>query len=146
MISPSSPETGLVARQTDEPSVSVPPEVQDVIVPVERLLAERRAILPEFIELDAMHGRSGKWAEIRKMLWCSIAVRIREEAKAKNVKMTEAEIEQRAHADPEYEEFLARCIDEHKAWTTLDARLTEIEYRKVRGDRLLNLATAEARL
>lgn len=142
----SSPATGLVARLEGETAVSVPPEVQDAIVPVERLIAERRALLPEFIELDAMHGRSGKWAELRKQLWCSIAVRIREDAKAAGVKMTEAEIEQRAHADPEYAEFLAQCIDEHKAWTTLDARLTEIEYRKVRGDRLLNLATAEARL
>jgi hypothetical protein len=69
--------------------------------------------------LEALHSENGKWGALRKATWCQIAVRIRDEAYANGRKITEAEIEQRAHAHPDYVAFLARSVSEHAQWAML---------------------------
>jgi hypothetical protein len=81
--------------------------------------APAAVIIDDTALLQALHGEQGKFDALRKATWCQIAVRIRDEAYANGRKITEAEIEQRAHAHPDYVAFLARSVSEHAQWAML---------------------------
>lgn len=68
------------------------------------------------------------WEAERKALWCRIADAIRVTAKMHGEKMTEAAIEQAAHADAEYQTFIASARLSAAHYHAADKRLRYLEH------------------
>ncbi len=113
------------------------------IEPLDRLHAERDTIVTELAPLRARHGPGGVWEAQRKVEWSKLAVIYREGAQADGKKMTEAEIEQRAHCAPRYVDFLTQGVSEKVRYFTLETQLDGIADRINRGQALARFAAAE---
>ncbi len=112
------------------------------IEPLDRLHAERDKIVTELAPLRARHGPGGVWEAQRKVEWSKLAVVLRE-GQPEGKRMTEAEIEQRAHAHDRYVQFLVTGVIEKERYFTLETQLDGIADRINRGQAIARFAAAE---
>lgn len=89
----------------------------------------RRQIMPEYAALRALHGPFGKWDPRRKAMLSVVKVKVRSAAQAAAQKITEAAIDDEAHADPQYIAVVDQGIDEATRYAMLDMEMSEIEER-----------------
>lgn len=114
---------------------------------VEDALGRYAQLTDENADLFALYANGAAlWDAHRKQLWCALADSLRDRALTAGTKMTEAAIEQRAHADPEYQAFLFRSQQEKARYHVVEAERLRIEwliqYRRAHSYR----ESAEARL
>jgi hypothetical protein len=101
--------------------VSTPPapfaEIQQRmgIPPIEELLAERDDLVRQVAPLRAVHGSYGTYDAYRKIELAVIAQIVRAEAAAKGTKVTEAFIEEAAHASDRYLDFITKATGRGRA-------------------------------
>lgn len=114
--------------------------------PLEGLLAERDELVKTTATLRAKHGPFGAYDAERKIEWCKIATLLRAEALEKNEKMTESALEQKAHADPRYIDFIARAVIEKAEWVVAENRILGIGDTILRANAIARYLTAEAHL
>jgi hypothetical protein len=79
--------------------------------------------------LYAVYGPGGTWEAERKALLCILAVSIREGYQSKQQKVTEAQLDQEAHADHGYEERINLATEERTKMALLDAEIAAKERR-----------------
>lgn len=139
-------EREFIPLNEGEPDVAPPPDEVDRIEPLDRLHAQRRKIEKEYHPLWALYGPGGVWDSVRKALLDSTAAKIRKEALDAGRKVTDGSIDEAAHAHKEYQDFLVTSVTERQTFSKLSMDLQEIEDRIRRGDALLRLSAAEARL
>lgn len=72
----------------------------------DRLIQEHQADVDTLRDLWAQYGPGATWDHDRKATLDSIALRIRTEAQAAGRKITDGAIDEAAHADPAYHEYL----------------------------------------
>ncbi len=99
---------------------------------LEDLHARRRAILPEYAALRALHGGGGKWDNKRKALLEAMKIRARMELTKDGAKTTEAAVDALGHADDQYVAFVDRGIEDATRFVVLETEISEIE-EKIRN-------------
>jgi len=110
------------------------------------LQTRRRQLMPEYAALRALHGSFGKWDARRKQMLSAIQVSVRMEARQREEKVTEAYVEQLAHADDRYAQLVEDGIVGATRYYELETEISEIE-EKIRNRELCILAfNAEAKL
>lgn len=114
---------------------------------LESLHAERRTLIDEAGPLRARHsgGNQSPWEALRKIEWCRIASLMRAQALAETPprKVTEAQLEQDAHADPRYLAFVVQGIEERERLNVLEDRILGIEELVNRGQAIARYLSAE---
>ena len=129
-------------------------EVEEAIgiPPVEELLAERQQLVERVAELRARHGAFGTFDALRKSKLATIKMLIRAQAqrdgrKADNGKpLTNDQIEDEAHAHPDYTEFVIQATRERADLTKAEGLIANIDATIQRANAIARYATAEARL
>jgi hypothetical protein len=114
--------------------------------PLEGLLAERDELVQRAADLRAKHGPFGTYDALRKVEWATIATTLRAKAFAAGEKMTESAIEQAAHADPRYMEFITHATREKAEWAIAENRITGIGDTILRANAIARYLAAEAHL
>lgn len=113
---------------------------------LESLHAERDELVKVAADLKARHGSFGSYEALRKVEWCRIATAIRTQAIADGTKMTEAAIEQAAHASGQYIDWLTNATLEKAKWATIENRINDIADLIQRGNVICRYLTAEVNL
>ena len=140
----SEPDT-ITAKNADD-AVRRELESRAGIGSLDDLLAERRTLVIQVAPLRAKYGSFGTADNLRKIELSKIAAIIRAEKALIPEKVTEAAIDQLAHADDRYIAFVTQLTDERRDWIILEDAISAIEDR-IRADRaLVQFAAAEARL
>lgn len=116
------------------------------IEPLDALHAERAKIVKQAAELRAKHGPFGTYDALRKLEWSRIATIIRAQAVLDQVKMTEAAIEQAAHADSRYIDFITNATLEKAQLSILEDRIQAIGDVILRANAIARYLAAEAHL
>src|SRR3990167_3783435 len=129
-------------------------EVEEAIgiPPVEELLAERQQLVERVAELRARHGSFGTFDALRKSKLATIKMLIRAQAqrdgrKADNGKpLTNDQIEDEAHAHPDYTEFVIQATRERADLTKAEGLIANIDATIQRANVVARYATAEVHL
>src|ERR1700674_4134484 len=116
------------------------------LVPLEELLAERDELVSSVAPLRAKYGPNGTWDALRTIQLATIAQRIRAQAVLDGEHMTQAEVKDAAHADPDYAAAVATATDERATWALLEAQIEGIDFTVNRGQAIARFLSAEARL
>ncbi len=102
------------------------------VTPIDaELLAEQAEELSDTIEaldnerspLWAVYGYNGTWEAERKALLCVCADLVRHGYQVKQLKVTEAQIDQEAHATDTYNNRIGQAVDERTKMALLDAEI-----------------------
>jgi hypothetical protein len=102
-------------------------EERSSIESLEHLHAERRKLLPEYAQLRALHGTSGKWDAKRKALLEAMKIKARMEMNSRQEKVTEGAVDALAHADEQYVAFIDRSIEDATRFVVVETEVQEIE-------------------
>jgi hypothetical protein len=122
-------------------------ELSNGAEPLDELLAELDATENEWANGGALYGDRGLLNDIRKSLLDATAMELREQILKLNTtgqKVTEAMIEQMAHADENYRQFLDEHVIRKAEWIKLDSQRKKIEMRINRGQAMLRLGARTA--
>jgi chorismate mutase len=109
-------------------------EIRMSLVPLEELLAERDDLVQQVARLRARHGSFGTWDAERKLKLAQLSAVVRAQAALEGKKITEAGIEESAHAHPEYAGFIADAVSEKADWILLENRIAGIQDTIQRGN------------
>ena len=85
-------------------------------------------------------GTASPYDQKRKSTLAALAQERREEMRAKDVKVKEAELEEYAHAHPDYQEYLEKAKTAFTAMFKLEAELYRADADIAEWDRLLDLS------
>jgi hypothetical protein len=96
---------------------------------LEGLHAARRALLPEYRMLRALHGPGGKWDARRKAMLEAMKIRARMDMTARAEKITESAVDAYGHADEQYVAFVEQGIADAARLVDLETAISEIEER-----------------
>jgi hypothetical protein len=107
------------------------------------LLAERQAIVDKLATLRPKYGPLGLSDKIRKVELARIAVMLRAQYTEKSEKVSEARLDEEAHAHSDYAALIAHATTEAAEWVRLEETLEAIDYRIFRGHALLRFAAME---
>lgn len=114
--------------------------------PVSEMMARRERLVDQVADLRAKHGSWGTWDHARKTELATIKMVLRAQAQRDGVKVTEASLEDSAHADPRYMEFVTNATVERANLTRLEAKIETIDATIQRANTLTRYLQAEARL
>lgn len=120
-------------------------EARAGVEPLDAIVAELQATDAEFAALWALHGPGNAWDAQRKALWCLVATDMRDDAATKGEKVTEAALEQRAHAHPKYRRFLEEGIVTRTRFAELESQRTVLVMKANRGQAVLRMVANEPR-
>lgn len=116
------------------------------IEPVESLIDQRRKLIDKVADLRARYGSFGTWEHTRKSELARISGLIRAQATRDQVKVTEAQIDQQAHAHDVYIALVTTATQERATLAKLEAEIEHIEWKVRRGEMVGRFVSAEARL
>lgn len=114
--------------------------------PIEVLLADRDELVKQVAPLRAKHGPFGTYNDLRKIELATIAAALRARALADERKMTEAAIDEAAHSDGRYIEFVTTATSEKAEWAILENRIEGINDTILRANAIARYLAAEAHL
>jgi len=113
---------------------------------IDILLAERQELIERSAEMAAKYGKFGTFPDIRKAEVSRIKMMLRAQAVGGKVKKTEAQLDDEAHAHPDYTDLLTEATLAKASWIKIEARISAIDTRIARGNLIGRFRTAEARL
>lgn len=113
---------------------------------VESLLAERDTLVTQIAPLRAVHGPFGTYGDQRKILLAQLAARLRAEAVASGTRVTEAALDEAAHAHPEYVAFVTEATQQKADYFVLENRIDGIADTISRGQAVARYLAAEVGL
>ena len=116
------------------------------LVPVESLLAERDELVRQVAPLRARYATWGTWEHERKIELAKIATLLRQAATDARAKVSAAQVDDMAHADLRYIQFVADATIERAAWINLEARIEGIDFTLQRGQAVARFLASETYL
>lgn len=114
--------------------------------PIEALLNKRSELVEKVAALRARHGSFGTRDAERKVKLCTIKMRVRASLTASGAKATDATVDDMAHCDPAYVEWVTKATIEASELQVLEDRIDYINDLIRRDQSLASFITAEARL
>jgi len=106
---------------------------------VGEVVDERTHRVRQSANLRALHGSFGLWDHQRKILLAKLRTMIRGGAVASGAKMTEAAIDDAAHAHPEYVEFITQGVIDKQKWIESEAVIEGIDFQFYRDQAITKL-------
>lgn len=136
---------------TPTPTSALPPsrgelELRAGIEPLERLLNERRGFVNQVADLRAKYGSFGTFEHLRKIELSRIKGKIRLIAMRDKLKLNNDQVDEQAHEDPDYVEFVTEASRARSQYFRLEAEIESIDFRLHRGQALIRFASAELHL
>lgn len=116
------------------------------VPPLESLLAERDELVKQVAPLRAKHGPFGTFDALRKVELATIAASVRARAVEQEKKVTEAAIDEAAHASARYAGFIAQATNEKANWAELENKIAGINDTINRGQAIARYLAAEVSL
>lgn len=117
------------------------------IQPIEELLDQRYHLVEQVADLHARYGGFGTFDHLRKIELARIAALIRAQALRDGLKkLSNDEVDDRAHAHPDYVDFITAATMERARWYKLQTQISGIEMTINRGQAVARFATAERTL
>lgn len=107
--------------------MSTPVDVIDYAAQAESLILEIEARENTRAPLFAVYGPGGTWDAERKTVLSVVAVKIREQVNG--AKITEAQIDQQAHAAQMYMDRIELAVEERTTMALLDAEISALTRR-----------------
>lgn len=113
--------------------------------PIENLLDERERLVGQVAELRAKYGSFGVFDHIRKTELAQLKMRLRAQWTALGGKKrpTNDQLDDEAHAHPEYLDLIRQALTDRTRWVELEERLAGIDYLINRGQSVARFVTAE---
>lgn len=116
------------------------------VTPIEELLADRQTLVEAVADLRAMYGPFGTFDAKRKVLLATVAMKARATAQAQGAKVTEASLDETAHASPEYTDFITQATLDRSKLTVLESKIEAIDHTITRSNAVVRYVAAEAHL
>jgi len=116
------------------------------IEPIDQLLHDRSELVKQVSSLRARYGSFGTWDAIRKTELAKVAQLVRAEKARDGGKVTEALIEESAHADGRYVDQIIRATEERAEWAKLEDQIQAINDKISRDQALCRFVAAEVSL
>lgn len=132
----------MTASEIDLRRLRVDMELSNGAEPLDELLAELDRTEDDWANGGALYGDRGLLGDLRKALLDATAMEIREQLLKLNTtgqKITDGMIDQMAHADESYRQFLDEHVIRKAEWLKLDVQRKKIEMRINRGQAMLRL-------
>ena len=114
------------------------------VEPIEVLLAQRRELVEKNATLQAIYGSFGTFEHQRKTELALIKAKLR--AEFTGTKVTEAQLDEGAHADPRYIAFITQATKQRAEWAMVENDLEAIDATIRRGQSITHYPAAESRL
>jgi hypothetical protein len=114
--------------------------------PIEELLARRAQLIRDVADLRARYGSFGTFDHLRKIELSRLCGLIRAQATEAGDRISNDVVDERAHAHPDYIDFIATATKERAEWAVLEGKVEAIEWYIRRGQSVASYLTAEARL
>jgi hypothetical protein len=121
-------------------------ELRAGVEPLDQLLDERAHLVEQVATLWALYGPGGTADHSRKNELARLDGLVRAMAVGLEKKLTEPMVEAATHAHKDYLDFVAKMTTERAEFFRLNAQLEATELRINRGQALLRMFAAEARL
>jgi hypothetical protein len=123
-------------------------ETRAGVKPIEESLDERATWITQVAPLRAVYGSFGTWEAQRKIMLAGIKGRIRAEASrlATARKLSNDQIDDEAHDDPAYTEFITNATKDRSRWIVLENKIESVDFIIQRGQAMVRFVSAEARL
>jgi hypothetical protein len=112
---------------------------------MDRLLAERLALTVQLAPLEAIVGPGGVGEAQTKSLRAALAAEFRQSAAESGTKVTEAAIEERAHADPRYSAKLEEMAGMRAEYVCLRGMIDQLTSQMQYAQASLRLLATEPR-
>lgn len=116
------------------------------IQPIDELLDDRTALVEQYATLRSRHGGFGTWDHERKVMLAGIKSALRARYVRDGVKVTEAQLDDEAHASPDYREFITTATVERAEWVRAENKINRIDTMIQRDQALARFITSETRL
>jgi hypothetical protein len=113
---------------------------------LESLLHERDTLVKQVADLRARHGPFGTYQDLRKIELARVAATVRARATVAGIKMTEAQIDEAAHADGAYIDFVTIATKQKTEWVILENRIQGIQDTILRANAIARYLSAELHL
>lgn len=114
--------------------------------PIHELLARRQELVEQVADLRARYGSFGTFDAMRKATLSQIKMQIRAQAVASGVKKTEACLDEEAHADARYVEFITTATQGRADLAVLESKIEHIDATIYRANVVARYLSAEAAL
>ena len=128
------------------PTIMQEAELRASVEPLDQLIAERQVLVTRLAPLWAAYGPGSVAEQVVSAERARISGMLRAMAAADEKKITESALEEGARSHPDYLTLLAKQTTERAEYFKLNAALQEVEMRCNRGQALIRMASAEARL
>ena len=115
-------------------------EVALGVKPLSELLDEREHLIGKIATLRAKYGAFGTFDHERKILLAKLKTTLRAAVLDNKAKLTDAAVDEKAHAEPEYVDFIIAATRDRAEWIKLEAQVEAIDYTINRGQAVLRLA------
>ena len=115
------------------------------VQPVDELLHQREMLISSHSTLLAKHQSYNIFDAERKKRLAVAALRVRDDLLAKGEKLTEKAVEDRAHADPAYQQFLSDWVVEGAQAVVVQDKIDAITERIRRGGLVMRAHASEPR-
>jgi len=113
------------------------------IQPIEELLAQRQHIVNKVADLRARFGPFGTFDHLRKIELARLKALIRIQATRDKIKMTGDQVDDEAHAHPDYLEFISAATIKRAEWVRLESQIEEIDMTIQRGQAVARYTSSE---
>ena len=127
----------MTTATMDNPMTAL--EVRFGLQPIGDLLEERGTLIDRVAMLRAKYGAFGTWDHERKIRLAAIKGRIRAQMQAAGAKVTNDHLDDLAHADPDYTDFVITATLERADWVRLEAQVDAIDAKINRGQAVARL-------
>lgn len=114
--------------------------------PIHELLGRRQVFVEQMADLRARYGSFGTFDAMRKAELSKIKMQIRAQAVAGGVRKTEACLDEEAHADPRYMEFITTATRGRADLAVLESKIEQIDATIYRANVVARYLSAEASL
>jgi hypothetical protein len=121
-------------------------ELRMGVQPIEELLDQRRTLVAKVADLRAQYGSFGTWDAQRKVLLSGVKAKLRAQFVAAKTSVTEAKLDEEAHASGEYASFITTATRQRAEWITLENAVQDINDLIQRDQAIARHVSAEARL
>lgn len=121
-------------------------EIRAGVDPIDQLLDERSVLVDRVADLRARYGSFGTFDHLRKIELSRICGLIRAQATRDKRKMNNDQVDEEAHAHPDYIDFITAATKGRAEWVRLEARIDAIEMRVNRGQAVLRFVSSEPKL